>query len=164
QRRTARTLEEVLGDDPISGPLTRLQCCPVGEGAAAAIVASEDAIERLGPDGDRAVRVLSSASRSETIYDGENFDAALTRETTPEAASAARAAAGLGRNDLDGVAMRDAFTVAELLSVGAMGLAPAGGAAVAVGAGEFDIGWRVAVSASGGLLSMGHPVGLTDVG
>jgi acetyl-CoA acetyltransferase len=160
QRRTARTLEEVLGDDPISGPLTRLQCCPVGEGAAAAIVASEDAIERLGLDGDRAVRVLSSASRSETIYDGENFDAALTRETTAEAL----AAAGLGPDDLDVVELHDAFTVEELLYVEAMGLAPAGGAAAALEAGEFDIGGRVAVSASGGLLSMGHPVGPTGVG
>ena len=40
----------------ISGALTRLQCCPVGEGAAAVIVASEDAIARLGIDRNRAVR------------------------------------------------------------------------------------------------------------
>jgi acetyl-CoA acetyltransferase len=31
-------------------------------------------------------------------------------------------------------------------------------------AGEFDIGGRVAVSASGGLLAMGHPTGPTGVG
>ena len=30
--------------------------------------------------------------------------------------------------------------------------------------GQFDIGGRVAVSASGGLLSMGHPIGPTGVG
>ena len=33
------TLDEVLAPPFISGPLTRLQCCPVGEGAAAVIVA-----------------------------------------------------------------------------------------------------------------------------
>ena len=81
QRQKARTLEEVLAPPLISGPLTRLQCCPVGEGAAAVVVASDAAIARLGIDRDRAVRVLSSASRSETVYRGENFDAALTRET-----------------------------------------------------------------------------------
>jgi acetyl-CoA acetyltransferase len=40
QRQVARTLDEVMAPPQISGPLTRLQCCPVGEGAAAVIVAS----------------------------------------------------------------------------------------------------------------------------
>jgi acetyl-CoA acetyltransferase len=160
QRQKARTLDEVMGDDPISGPLTRLQCCPVGEGAAAVIVASDEAIERLGLDADRAVRVLSSASRSETNYVGENFDAALTRETAADAL----AAAGVTPDELDVVELHDAFTVEELLYIESIGLAPRGGAAAALEAGEFDIGGRVAVSASGGLLAMGHPVGPTGVG
>jgi acetyl-CoA acetyltransferase len=45
-----------------------------------------------------------------------------------------------------------------------MGISPAGHAAAALQSGEFDIGGRVAVSASGGLLSMGHPIGPTGVG
>ncbi|MBN6040509.1 thiolase family protein [Amycolatopsis sp. 195334CR] len=160
QRRKARTLAEVLAPPQISGTLTRLQCCPVGEGAAAAIVASDDAIARLGLDRSRAVTVLSSASRSETVYDGENFDAALTRETTAQALSDA----GITAADLDVVELHDAFTVEELLYVEAMGLAEPGRAVFALEAGEFDIGGRVAVSASGGLLSMGHPIGPTGVG
>jgi acetyl-CoA acetyltransferase len=72
QRRKARTIDEVLAPPQISGSLTRLQCCPVGEGAAAVIVASDDAIARLGLYRHRAVSVLSSVSRSETIYRGEN--------------------------------------------------------------------------------------------
>jgi acetyl-CoA acetyltransferase len=43
QRRKARTLDEVPAPPRISGALTRLQCCPVGEGAAAVIAASDDA-------------------------------------------------------------------------------------------------------------------------
>jgi acetyl-CoA acetyltransferase len=31
QRQQVRSLADVLNDPPISGPLTRLQCCPVGE-------------------------------------------------------------------------------------------------------------------------------------
>lgn len=45
-----------------------------------------------------------------------------------------------------------------------MGLAKPGQGAAAVSAGEFDIGGPCAVSASGGLLSMGHPIGPTGVG
>ena len=58
QRQKIRTLDEVLAE-PISGSLTRLQCCPVGEGAAAVIIASEDGINRLGVDRSRAMQVLS---------------------------------------------------------------------------------------------------------
>jgi acetyl-CoA acetyltransferase len=160
QRQKERTLEEVLAPPQISGPLTRLQCCPIGEGAAAAIVASEDAIARLGLDPARAVRVLSSAARSETVYQAENFDAALTRETT----EIALADAGIAADALDVIELHDAFTVEELLYIEAMGLAPAGGAASQLAEGQFDIGGRVAVSPSGGLLAMGHPIGPTGVG
>jgi acetyl-CoA acetyltransferase len=160
QRRKARTLAEVLAPPQVSGVLTRLQCCPIGEGAAAVLVASDDAIERLRLDGDRAVRVLSSAARSETVYDGENFDAALTRETAAQALSEA----GVSAADLDIVELHDAFTVEELLYIEAMGISPAGRAAADLEAGQFDIGGRVAVSASGGLLAMGHPIGPTGVG
>jgi acetyl-CoA acetyltransferase len=160
QRQQARTLEEVLAPPRMSGPLTRLQCCPIGEGAAAAIVASDDAIHRLGLDGSRAVRVLASASRSELVYQGENFDAALTRETTRIALDDA----GMTPADLDVVELHDAFTIEELLYIEAMGLSPTGQAASQLEQGQFDIGGRVAVSPSGGLLSMGHPIGPTGVG
>ena len=160
QRRKARSLEDVLSATPISGPLTRLQCCPIGEGAAAAIVASDDAIERLGLDASRAVRVLASASRSERVQRAEDVDTALTRETT----RTALADAGIAADQLDVVELHDAFTVEELYYVEAMGLCPPGGAARQLAEGEFDIGGRVAVSASGGLLTMGHPIGPTGVG
>ncbi|OXR40180.1 3-ketoacyl-CoA thiolase [Nocardia cerradoensis] len=160
QRPKARTLDEVLAGPNISGVLTRLQCCPIGEGAAAAIVVSDRAIDELGLNRDRAIRVRSSALRSETCYGTENFDAALTAETTADAL----AAAGLGIDDVDLIELHDAFTVEELLYLEAMGACKPGQAASALAAGEFDIGGRVAVNASGGLLSMGHPIGPTGVG
>ncbi len=89
QSQNERTLEEILAE-PISGSMTRLQCCPVGEGAAAVVVASGDAIDRLGIDRRRAVRVLSSVTRTERLYGpGEGIDAALTAETAGLAFDAA---------------------------------------------------------------------------
>jgi acetyl-CoA acetyltransferase len=145
----------------ISGSLTRLQCCPVGEGAAAVIVASDDAIAQLGIDRNRAVRVIASVTRTEQVYRGaKNFDAELTRETVQQAFDEA----GIGPGDLDLMELHDAFTIEELLYVEAMGLCAPGKAAGAIAAGEFDIGGRCAVSASGGLLAMGHPIGPTGAG
>jgi acetyl-CoA acetyltransferase len=160
QRPKARSLEEVLAPPKISGMFTRLQCCPIGEGAAAAIVVSESALDSLGLNRDRAVRVRSSVLRSETYYGTANFDAALTAETTAMALEQA----GVTGSEVDVVELHDAFTVEELLYVEAMGLCEPGEAASALAAGEFDIGGRVAVNTSGGLLSMGHPIGPTGVG
>lgn len=161
QRRKARSLDEVMAGPQISGVLTRLQCCPVGEGAAAAIVVSEDAITRLGLDRGRAVRVASSALRSERVYeDASNFDAALTRETVAEALAAADVAPA----DLDLIELHDAFSVEEIFYLEAIGLCRPGEAARMMREGAFDIGGQCAVSASGGLLAMGHPIGPTGVG
>ncbi len=161
QRQHARSLIDVLNDPPISGPLTRLQCCPVGEGAAAVIVASEDAIARLGIDRKRCVRVLSSAQRTELVYaESSNFDAELTRQTTAQAI----ADAGIKPTDLDVIELHDAFSVEEIFYLEAMGIAANGEAPAMLRSGAFDIGGDVAVSPSGGLLAMGHPIGPTGIG
>ncbi|MGC2492781.1 thiolase family protein [Candidatus Binatus sp.] len=161
QRQKAVTLEEVLAGPRISGSLTRLQCCPVGEGAAAVIVASDDAIEKLRIDRSRAVRVIASISRSERIYRGErNFDAELTRETVTQAYEQAQ----ISPRDLDVVELHDAFTIEELLYVEAMGLCGEGEGARMIASGDADIGGKCAISASGGLLAMGHPIGPTGAG
>lgn len=160
QRQRALSLDEVLAPPLISGSLTKWQCCPIGEGAAAVIVASDEAIDRLGVDRSRAVRITASVARSEKVYGAENFDAALTGETVRQAYDEA----GIVAADLDVVELHDAFTVEELLYLETMGLTDRGGVAAALANGEFDIGGRVAVSPSGGLLSMGHPIGPTGVG
>ncbi len=161
QRRRAVTLEEVLAGPPISGSLTRLQCCPVGEGAAAVIVASQDGIDHLGIDHSRAVRVIASVTGSERVYRGaKNFDAELTRETVAQAYDEA----GITPAALDVIELHDAFTIEELLYVEAMGLCGEGEGAAMVASGATDIGGKCALSASGGLLAMGHPIGPTGAG
>jgi acetyl-CoA acetyltransferase len=161
QHQKERTLDEILGGKKISGAFTSLQCTPVGEGAAAVIVASEEGLRRQGLSLERAVRVASSAGRSQRVYDdATRYDAMLTEETTQIALREARVSA----TDLDVVELHDAFTVEEVEYVEAMGLCPEGQAVPRLKDGEFDIGGRCAVSASGGLISMGHPIGPTGVG
>lgn len=162
QRRQEQTLDDVLAGPALSGVLTKMQCCPIGEGAAAVVVASEDAIERLGiPLARATVRVAASVARSEGIYGVGTFpDAELTRETTAQALHEADVTA----SDLDVVEVHDAFTIEEIVYLEAIGLSKEGQAALDVAGGDFDIGGRCAVSASGGLLAMGHPVGPTGVG
>jgi len=160
QFQKVRTLEEVM-QHPVAGSLTRLQCCPFGEGAAAVIVASEDAIERLGVDAARAVQVIGSVARSERVYGPEDsVIVELTRETSAQAFDEAR----VGPSDLDVVEVHDAFTVEELLYTEALGLCGEGEGARYLTEGCSQIGGDCAVSASGGLIAMGHPFGPTGAG
>ncbi|HZF81894.1 MAG TPA: thiolase family protein, partial [Burkholderiaceae bacterium] len=66
QFRKPRTLEQVMGSPRVAGDLTVQQCCPRGEGAAAAILVSGRGIRRLGLDPARCVRVRASTACSET--------------------------------------------------------------------------------------------------
>jgi acetyl-CoA acetyltransferase len=161
QRQQARTLEEILGGRPVAGKLTTLQCTPVGEGAAAVIVMSEDAIRRLGVDSDKPVRVTGSAARSQRVYDdASRYDAMLTAET----AQIALLEASLRPDQIDVVELHDAFTVEELEYLEAMGLCAPGQAVSLLKDGAWDIGGKCAVSPSGGLIAMGHPIGPTGIG
>lgn len=160
-RQQARSLAEVMHGEPVAGFLTALQCCPMGEGASAVLLASGEALRRHGIDPRRAPRVLNSTARSERLYPDETgWDAALTEETVLQAYAEAQ----VSPDELDIVEMHDAFTVEELLYVEKMRLCAPGTAAAELRAGAFDIGGRVAVSPSGGLLAMGHPLGPTGLG
>jgi acetyl-CoA acetyltransferase len=161
QHQKLRTLEEILGGKKISGTLTSLQCTPVGEGAAAAVVVSEEGLKRYDLDKSRAVRVVASVGRSQRVYDdAPRYDSLLTRET----AQFAFEESGIAPKDLDVVELHDAFTIEELEYVAAMGICGDGEAVPLLKKGEFDIGGRVAVSPSGGLIAMGHPIGPTGLG
>ena len=161
QRQKERTMAEVLEPPFMAGPLTRLQCCPVGEGAAAVVVVSEDAIARLNIDEGRLVKVMASVSASEQLYPaGTDIDSALTKSTVFKAYDQS----GLSPEEVDVVELHDAFSIEEILYAEAMGLCGEGEAAELIASGAFDIGGRCALSPSGGLLAMGHPIGPTGTG
>jgi len=157
QRQKARSLEEVLNSRFIAGSLTALQCCPVGEGAAAVIVASEDAIRRLGVAGDKPVRIAAGAAASER-FDGSD------REITTEVIKRALFQSSIEAAQIDIFETHDAFAIEEAFYAEAAGLCPAGHYTKLLQEGAFDIGGKCAVSPSGGLLAMGHPIGPTGVG
>lgn len=161
QHQKERSLDDILNGKRIAGGFTSLQCTPIGEGAAAVIVASETGLRRHGLGLDRAVRVLASAARSQGVYeDATRYDATLTQETAGRAFSDA----GLTAADVDVVELHDAFTIEEVEYLEAMGFAADGQAVPMLKEGAFDIGGQCAVSPSGGLIAMGHPIGPTGVG
>jgi acetyl-CoA acetyltransferase len=160
QFRKPRTLEQVLRSPKVAGDLTALQCCPRGEGAAAVIVVSDEAIRRLGLARARAMRVLSSVAGSEELAQEAPALVELVRKSSAEAL----AQAGVGASELDIVELHDAFTIEELLYSEAVGVCAPGEGAAFVARGASRIGGECAINPSGGLIGMGHPLGPTGVG
>ena len=71
--------------------------------------------------------------------------------------------AGCAVHDLSLAEVHDCFTIAELLTYEAMGLAPAGQGHRLLEDGTVLRNGRLPVNASGGLKAKGHPIGATGV-
>lgn len=153
QHREAVTLEQVLASRLIADPLTRLQCCAIADGAAACVVAK-------GRRDARDIQVLGSAFGTGALWDhaservwGFDLIAATARE--------AYEAAGRGVADVDVLEVHDAFTIGELVTIEALGMAAVGEGGSLTASGATTLGGRRPVNPSGGLLSRGHPLGAT---
>ncbi|MFE9817312.1 lipid-transfer protein [Streptomyces sp. NPDC005773] len=158
------TVDEVLAAKPIHRPLTRLQCSPTSDGAAAAVVVSERFVERHGL-GDRAVEIAAQAMTTDTeasFASGTCIDA-VGLPMSREAARQVYETAGIGADDLDVIELHDCFSINELLTYEALGLCAEGESGALVESGATTHGGRWVVNPSGGLISKGHPLGATGI-
>lgn len=153
-RGAAPTVREVLESRMIVDPLTFLQCCPTSDGAAAAIVG------RPRGAAHRDVLVRSSVLVSGMLWDQRSTNV-WGFDPVVRASRAAYERAGIGPSDLDVLEVHDAFTIGEVITVEALGLAPLGKGAELAVTGHTRRGGPQPVNASGGLLSRGHPLGAT---
>ncbi|MGV0617933.1 thiolase family protein [Mycolicibacterium elephantis] len=151
QRRDALTVDEVLASRSIAGPLTLPMCSPIGDGAAALVVASRGVAERSPAP---LVRVVASC-----LVSGQTDGASPSAER--RAANAAYASAGIGPEDVDVIELHDAAAPAELTILEELGTCPPGEAVHLSRSGATRLGGRIPVNTSGGLVSRGHPLGAT---
>ena len=124
------TLADVMDSRPIAEPLTLLQCCRNGSGAAALVIGSEAwCNKRGGPK----VWIEGSALRS---WMGDSSWRDLTSfGATKPAADAAYEETGIGPGDVDVVELHDAFSCGELLHYEGLGLCAKGEGGQLVGDG-----------------------------
>ena len=151
-------LEEVMNAEMISYPNTKLMCSVNVDGAAAAVLVSEKKAKELGMG--RAVRVKASVLTSDP-YQERDLVMPDVNSCTRKAAKEAYEMAGLGADDIDLVELHDCFATAEMLHYENLGLCEDGEAGRLIDEGEVELGGRVPVNVSGGLLSKGHPLGAT---
>jgi acetyl-CoA acetyltransferase len=159
QFQKAVTVDEVLAARPIAEPLGLLDCSPVSDGAAAAILCSGRVVAQLGRT--RAVRLRAAALRSGAVEASPGSMA--FEELTARTARAAYEQAGIGPDEIDFAEVHDCFSIAEILRVEGLGLWPPGAYPAALERGEASLGGRRPINPSGGLLGKGHPLGATGV-
>ncbi len=149
------TIEQVHAARNVAGPLTVLHCCPFGDGAAAAVLASEDMVKRLGIK--NPVWVAASVSRSTVA--GETMT-----ELTAATGKLAFDRSGIGPNEIGMIELHDAATIEEIQYAEALGLCPVGEGGKLIDEGATELTGRIPINSSGGLLAMGHPFGPTGLG
>ncbi|MFF1684684.1 MULTISPECIES: beta-ketoacyl synthase N-terminal-like domain-containing protein [unclassified Streptomyces] len=158
------TVDEILAAKTIHAPLTKLQCSPTSDGAAAAVVVSERFVE-LHDLGDKAVEIAAQAMTTDT---GESFASGSCIDVVGQPMSRAAATrvyetSGLGIEDVDVIELHDCFSVNELLTYEALGMCAPGASGKLVEEGATTYGGRWVVNPSGGLISKGHPLGATGI-
>jgi acetyl-CoA C-acetyltransferase len=149
---------EVSERNPVvAGTLKRTDCSPVSDGAAALVLAADDAAVAM----PRAVRFRGIAHVQDFLPLARRD--ILAFEGCAIAWRQALAAAQLELQDLSLVETHDCFTIAELIEYEAMGLTARGRGADAIKDGITTMQGRLPVNPSGGLKAKGHPIGATGV-
>jgi acetyl-CoA acetyltransferase len=166
QFQTEYTLDEIKAAPMIHEPLTKLQCSPTSDGAAAVIVASERFVDEHGLHG-QAIEIAGQAMVTDLK---SSFDASadcitiVGYDMSREAARRAYEEAQVGPDDVQVVELHDCFSANELITYEALGFAPEGEGHKLVEKQATTYGGDgPVVNPSGGLISKGHPLGATGL-
>lgn len=151
QFRNQTSIDEVLASRMVSDPLTLFMCSSIGDGSAAIFICSEEYARKIGA---HTIFMRASAVVTSTGEPGAELVAV-------RAARKAYEQAGIGAKEVHVAEVHDASAPAELIHYENIGFCEPGQAAALIRSGDTDIGGRISVNPSGGLLSRGHPVGAT---
>ncbi|MCL4320033.1 thiolase domain-containing protein [Cuniculiplasma divulgatum] len=176
------TVEDVRNSQMVSYPLTRLDVCTMSDGAAVAILASEEKafemsdhpvkITGIGTGTDTMrlsdrpmLKVPLLANEKESDYKNLKYPGVHSFRAGRSAAIEAYKNAGITDplEEIDVVELHDAYTSSEIQTYEDLGLCKYGEGGHFVEEGKADINGKVAVNPSGGLLASGHPVGATGI-
>lgn len=162
--QTPVTLEEVMGSRMVAPPLRLFHCCPLADGAAVAIVCSQDKLKSLS----RAVGVEAAVLRTATYKEEYVPGGIIGSVKFPAAVNLVKASAreayemsGYGPDDIDVVQAYDTVSSSELWDLEELGFCGEGEAAGLLRDGVFDIDGKLPVNSDGGLMGRGHPMGAT---
>lgn len=153
--------EQVTNSRSVADPLTLFDCCPTSDGAAAAIVASEEKARQLKLT-ESAAEVLAIGHATDNLA-VQHRESLTSMRATVEAGNRAYRMAKMKPSDIDVCEVHDAFSVFELINMEDLGFAPRGKGIEGVEDGYTKVKGKLPVNPTGGLKARGHPTAATGL-
>jgi len=164
--------EDDTANPVIAGRTRKQDCGQISDGAAVVFLASErvarewaarrgrplGSIAKIEGWGHRTAPI--SYQRKIELSAGQPYVFPFVRATITDAF---RRAGLAGVEQVDGIETHDCFTATEYMAIDHFGITPPGQSWQAIENGDIEIGGRIPVNPSGGLIGLGHPVGATGV-
>ena len=152
------TVDKVLKSSLIADPLRLLDCSPITDGAAAVVLASEEAAKNF----EKPVWLLGSGQASDTLS-LHNRKSLTEIFATKVAAKKAYEEAGIGPGNIDIAEVHDCFSINEIIAIEDLGFCQKGMGGKFVEDGKITREGEKPINTAGGLKSIGHPVGATGI-
>jgi acetyl-CoA C-acetyltransferase len=150
----------------VEGRIRRFDCSQMTDGGAGIVLVGDDYL-RDHPDARPIGRIEGWGHRTVGLGLQQKLDRSAgdpyvmphVRRAVLDAFTRAR----VSLDDLDGMEVHDCFTPSQYLAIDHIGLTGPGESWKAIENGEIEIGGRLPINPSGGLIGGGHPVGATGV-
>jgi len=152
------TLEKALKSRVITWPLKLYDCCPISDGAAAVILASEDNVKKLKVETPVWVDAIGFSSDTSNICRRADY---VGLKAAVRASQMAYKRAKIAPQNVDVATVHDCFTIAEIMAYEDLGFCRKGEGGRLLDEGQTEIGGKIPVNVDGGLKSKGHPLGAT---
>ncbi|CAG0881826.1 unnamed protein product [Cyprideis torosa] len=158
------TLDQIRSSPMVHFPLTKLQCCPTSDGAAACVVVSGEFVLSRGLQ-NRAVEIVGMmmSTDKESTFKDKSMMKMVGYDMTKDAVDRLYQETGIHPREAQVVELHDCFSANELITYEALGLCAEGEAKKLIDSGNNTYGGTYVINPSGGLISKGHPLGATGL-
>ncbi|MCF8039237.1 MAG: thiolase family protein [Desulfohalobiaceae bacterium] len=155
-------LEDVLEATEVASPLGLFDCCPLSEGAAAVIVASE---ERAREMSDLPLVYLRGGAQVSMHSVTANWPGKHLGDWPHlrHAGEKAFQKSKLTPEEINVAQVHDCFSISQIIELEELGFCPKGEGGPFMQDGQTHVTGKIPVNTDGGLLSAGHPFGGTGI-
>jgi acetyl-CoA C-acetyltransferase len=160
QFQTPVTMEEVMSGRMIVPPLTLYDCCPITDGAAAVVLATEERAKQMT---DKPLVYIRGTGQASVNNMSANMPNWTTWEALKIAAGQAYMKSKVQPKEVNVAMTHDCFTISEIIEMEDLGFCKKGEGGPFVGDGQNDFGGQIPTNTDGGLLGCGHPFGGTGI-
>ncbi len=161
------SMEEILTSRLVNDPITLLMICAPNEGAAAAVLCPTEIARRYTSQPIRLAACVQTVAQYAADFrvPAKSISARVSPPpVTKFTADKAYAEASLGPKDIDVVEVQDTDAFCEIAAYENLGFCETGEGGRLIDEGVTEIGGRIPVNTSGGLISKGEPIGASHMG